>query len=84
MQIEQQEAWLVKALATAKEGGQIVHPEFSDAEKTKWAGMLGEPVADWVKGAEDKGITGADTVVAKYIELCKAAGHEFPKEWQVK
>jgi len=84
VQIGQEEEWHVKALATAKEGGQIVQPEFSDAEKVKWAGMLGEPVADWIKGAEDKGITGADIVVAKYIELCKAAGHEFPKEWQVK
>jgi len=84
VQIGQEEKWLEEALATAKEGGQIVHPEFSDAEKAKWAGMLGEPVVDWVKGAEDKGITGSDIVIAKYIELCKAAGHEFPKEWQVK
>jgi TRAP-type C4-dicarboxylate transport system substrate-binding protein len=84
VQIEQQEKWINGALATAKEAGQIVQPNLSDEEKAKWADLLGEPVAGWVKGAEDKGITGSDTVVAKYIELSKEAGHKFPKEWKVK
>ena len=84
VQIGQQEEWIDGALATAKEAGQIIHPEFSDEEKAKWADLLGEPVADWVKGAEEKGITGSDVVVAKYIELCEAAGHKFPKEWKLK
>jgi len=84
VQIGQQEEWIRGALATAKEAGQIIHPGFSAGEKAKWADLLGEPVADWVKGAEGKGVTGADVVVAKYIELCKAAGHRFPRPWTVK
>ncbi|OGO20693.1 MAG: hypothetical protein A2144_03555 [Chloroflexi bacterium RBG_16_50_9] len=78
------EDWYSGALAAAKAAKQIINPEFSQADKLKWAEMLGEPVVDWVKDAEKQGITGADTVVAKYIELTKAEGHKFPRDWKVK
>jgi len=37
---------------------------------------------DWVKEGQSKGVTGADTVAAKYMSLAKEAGHKFPKEWK--
>lgn len=61
-----------------------INPAFSDEDVAKWAGLLGEPVADWVKTAEQKGITNAAATVEKYIALSKESGYKFPKEWKVR
>ncbi|MFH1647619.1 MAG: TRAP transporter substrate-binding protein DctP [Chloroflexota bacterium] len=78
------EKWYETSLSLAKAAGQIVHPAFSAADQAAWSALLGEPVVDWVKAAESKGIQGADKVVARYIELTEATGHKFPKQWMVK
>jgi len=78
------EKWYDTSLSTAKAAGQIIHTPFTAADQTAWSALLGEPVADWVKAAESKGILGADTVVARYIQLTEESGHKFPKEWMVK
>lgn len=77
--------WLKGALATrAKATGDKPFVQFSDADKAKWAELVGEPVADWVAAAEKQGITGADKVVERWIALEKAAGWKFPKEWKIR
>jgi len=67
-----------------KEAGVVDHGAFSDADVNKWAQMIGEPVADWVKEAEGLGRTGAADAIMAYIQLCKDAGVKFPKEWKIK
>jgi len=77
--------WYTGALATRSQAtGNKPYTNFSAADLAKWATLVGEPVADWVKDAASKGIVGADTVVTKFIAGEKAAGYTFPKEWQLK
>ena len=79
------ENWYKTALETrAKATGNKPYLNFSAADVAKWAGMVGEPVADWIKDAESKGIKGADVVIGKYISLLKEAGVKLPKEWKMK
>jgi len=78
------ENWYKGALeARAKATGNKPYLNFSEADLAKWAGLVGEPVVDFVK-ASPPGVTGGDVVVQKYIELLKAAGVKFPKEWATK
>jgi TRAP-type C4-dicarboxylate transport system substrate-binding protein len=77
--------WYTGALAArAQSTGNKPYTNFSAADLAKWAGLVGEPVADWVKDAASKNLVGADTVVAKFIAGEKAAGYVFPKEWALK
>jgi TRAP-type C4-dicarboxylate transport system substrate-binding protein len=79
------ENWYKTALETrAKATGNKPYLNFSAADMAKWAGMVGEPVADWIKDSESKGIKGADVVIGKYISLLKEAGVKLPKEWKMK
>jgi len=79
------ENWYKTALETrAKATGNKPYLNFSAADIAKWAGMVGEPVADWIKDSESKGIAGADAVIGKYISLLKEAGVKLPKEWKMK
>jgi TRAP-type C4-dicarboxylate transport system substrate-binding protein len=82
------EAWEADALKTIAEAGATIHPDFSDADIATWAGLIseqyGDPVAGWVKDAEEKGTVGAAEVAEKWLRLQKEAGHEFPIEWKAK
>ena len=79
------ENWYKTALETrAKATGNKPYLNFSAADTAKWAGMVGQPVADWIKDSESKGIAGADAVIGKYISLLKEAGVKLPKEWKMK
>ena len=78
-------SWWAGAVATRmKATGDKPFLNFSAEDTAKWAGIIGEPVADWVKDAQSKGITGADTVIEKFIQYEKEAGWKFPKEWKIK
>jgi TRAP-type C4-dicarboxylate transport system substrate-binding protein len=73
--------WYITALDTrAKSTGNKPYLNFSDADLTAWAGLVGEPVADWIKAAPAS--SGADVVVKAWIEAEKATGYKFPKEWK--
>ena len=79
------ENWYKTALETrAKATGNKPYLNFSAADTAKWADMVGEPVAGWIKDSESKGIKGADVVIGKYISLLKEAGVKLPKEWKMK
>lgn len=76
--------WYKGALDTrAQATGNKPYLNFSAADLAKWAGLVGEPLVDWIK-AFPPGVTGGDTVVQKYIDGLKAAGFTFPKEWKLK
>jgi TRAP-type C4-dicarboxylate transport system substrate-binding protein len=73
--------WYNDALATrAKATGNKPVNSLSPEDLAKWAGLLGEPVADWVKAAPAN--SGAETVVSAWIAAEKATGFKFPKEWK--
>ena len=77
-------SWEEKVYGIMKGKGVIDHGAFSDEEINKWAQLIGEPVADWVKEAESIGRVGAADLMATYIRLCKEAGVQFPREWKIK
>ena len=75
--------WYKGALdARAQTTGNKPYLNFSSADLAKWAGLVGEPLVDWIK-AFPPDVTGGDTVVQKYIDGLKAAGFTFPKEWKL-
>jgi TRAP-type C4-dicarboxylate transport system substrate-binding protein len=74
--------WYSTALDTrAKATGNKPYLNFSDADLSTWAGLVGEPVADWIKAAPAN--SGADVVVKAWIDAEKATGYKFPKEWKL-
>ena len=73
-------AWFTTALDTrAKSTGNKPVSNFSADDLATWAGLVGEPVADWIKAAPAN--SGADAVVKAWIAAEKATGYKFPKEW---
>jgi len=77
------ENWRAGAVDTIKKAGVTINPAFSDEEVVKWANMVGEPVADWVKDGKNMGLPQAADLVKTYINLCKETGYKYPKEWKI-
>ena len=73
------DAWYAGALqARATATGNKPYLNFSAADLTKWAGLLGEPVVDWIK-AYPPGVTGGDIVVQHYIAALKGRRIRIPQ-----
>jgi TRAP-type C4-dicarboxylate transport system substrate-binding protein len=51
-------------------------------QKAKWMQLMGNQPMDWIKTAEDMGLTSAADVMETYIRLQKDAGHIFPMDWK--
>jgi len=70
--------------ARAKTVGDKPLTTFSAEDMAKWASLVGEPVADWVKNAPPGVSDDAATVVERFIALQKEAGIKFPREWKIR
>lgn len=62
----------------------VTYSELSDADLAKWAGMVGNPIAEAVSQGIASGAPEMETLMEKYLELCRKEGHKFPREWSVK
>jgi hypothetical protein len=61
-----------------KEAGATFY-EFPESEKAKWANMMPDLPAEWIKEGVAMGLL-AGEITLRFLELPKAEGHQFPRE----
>lgn len=65
-----------------KEAG-VTFYDFPFSEKVKWSNVLPDFLSQWVAEGEAKGLPARKTM-QRFLELTKAEGYKFPREWVIK
>ncbi len=65
-------------------GAGVTFYDFPESERVKWANMLPDLPAEWIKEGEAMGKPAAGDIMRRFLELSKAEGHQFPREWVTK
>jgi C4-dicarboxylate-binding protein DctP len=75
------EETLAKAAEVMKGAG-VTFYTLSDEERMKWAGLMGNPAATWIKEGEAAGLP-AGEVMKTYFDIVKEVGYKPIVEWKI-